>query len=319
MNPTKTIRTALLCCVSILTLCFASKAQVIAGISANGRVMIHGDTINVCRGTSIVYESVAQGSPIINWRFNNGLPGTMTGAGPFSITYNTNGYDTTFQKVGTGAFADSMFIIVRVFDLKPTVDYNFSPDNVCGNENVQFTNLTSIGEPFSYFWTFDDGTTSLEQDPAHQFLSAVGAAGVQSFQVKLIVTNSSFCVDSITKTVTIKSVPDAAVGNADPFVTTGTTDDNITIFKICEGQNSHNFKFSNESTTIPINASYTINWGDGSPDSVFASWPTGTIINHTFSRRSQHYDSKCYRNIRMCGNKKIPGLCGDLSIWKISR
>ena len=216
MNPTKTVRTALLCCVSILTLCFASKAQVIAGISANGRVMIHGDTINVCRGTSVVYESVAQGSPIINWRFNNGLPGTMTGAGPFSITYNTNGYDTTFQKVGTGAFADSMFIIVRVFDLKPTVDYNFSPDNVCGNENVQFTNLTSIGEPFSYFWTFDDGTTSLEQDPTHQFLSAVGNAGTQSFQVKLIVTNSSFCVDSITKTVTIRTVPDAAIGQRRP-------------------------------------------------------------------------------------------------------
>jgi len=282
MNPTKTLRTALLCCVSILSLCFASKAQVIAGMSANGRVMIHGDTINVCRGTSIIYQSAAQGSPLINWRFNNGLPGTMTGAGPFSITYNTNGYDTTFQTVGTGAFADSMFIIVRVFDLKPIVDYNFSPDNVCGNENVQFTNLTSIGEPFSYFWTFDDGTTSLEQDPTHQFLSAVGNAGTQSFQVKLIVTNSSFCVDSITKTVTIRTVPDAAIGNADPLVTVSTDDDNVTIFKECEGQPAYNFKFTNESSTIPINASYTINWGDGSPDSVFTSWPTGTIINHTF-------------------------------------
>lgn len=282
MNPTKTIRTALLCCVSILTLCFASKAQVVAGISANGRVMVHGDTINVCRGTSIVYESVAQGSPIINWQFNNGLPGTMTGAGPFSITYNTNGYDTTFQKVGTGAFADSMFIIVRVFDLKPAVDYNFSPDNVCGNESIQFTNLTSIGEPFSYLWNFDDGTTSVAQDPTHQFLSAVGTAGVQSFQVKLIVTNSSFCVDSITKTVTIRSVPDAAIGNADPLVTVNTNDDGLTVFKVCDGQPAYNFKFTNESTTVPVNASYNISWGDGSPDSVFTSWPTGTIINHNF-------------------------------------
>jgi hypothetical protein len=281
MNPTKTLRTALLCCVSILTLCFASKAQVVAGISANGRVMVHGDTINVCRGTNITYESVAQGSPIIDWRFNNGLPATMTGAGPFSITYNTNGYDTTFQKVGTGAFADSMFIIVRVFDLKPSVDYNFSPDNVCGNENIQFTNLTSIGEPFSYYWSFDDGATSIEQDPTHQFLSAVGAAGVQSFQVKLIVTNSSFCVDSITKTVTVRSVPDAAVGNADPMVTVGMNDD-MPYFRICEGQPFYNFKFTNESSTIATNISYNINWGDSSPDSTFASWPAGTIVNHNF-------------------------------------
>jgi PKD repeat protein len=244
--------------------------------------MVHGDTINVCKGSSIVYESTAQGSPLIDWRFNNGLPTTMTGAGPFSVTYNTNGYDTTFQKVGTGVFADSMFIIVRVFDIKPQVDYSFSPDNVCGNENIQFTNLTNNGDPFSYYWTFDDGTTSLEQDPTHQFLSAVGAAGVQTFQVKLIATNSSFCVDSVTKTVTIRSVPDAAIGNADPLVTVSTNDENMTIFKVCDGQPFYNFKFTNESSTIPINSSYAINWGDGTPDSVFASWPTGTIINHNF-------------------------------------
>ncbi|HZI52374.1 MAG TPA: PKD domain-containing protein, partial [Chitinophagaceae bacterium] len=200
MNPKK-LRTTLLCCVSILTLCLASHAQVVAGISANGRVMVHGDTINVCRGSSIVYESTAQGSPIINWRFNNGLPSTMSGPGPFSVAYNTIGYDTTFQTVGTGAFADSMYIIVGVFDLRTNVGFNFSPDNVCGNENIQFTNTSTIGEPLSYYWDFDDGSVSVEQDPTHQFLSAVGASGSQTFDVKLIVTNSGFCVDSISRTV----------------------------------------------------------------------------------------------------------------------
>ena len=185
MNPTKKLLIALLCCISILTLCIASQAQVVAGIKANGRVMVHGDTINVCRGSDIIYESVAQGSSTITWRFNKGLPTTMNGAGPFGITYNTNGFDTTFQTVGTGAFADSMFIIVRVFDDKPLAGYNFLPDNVCGNENIQFSNTTTVGEPFQYFWNFDDGTTSFDSDPSHQFLSAVGAAGVQSFQVKL--------------------------------------------------------------------------------------------------------------------------------------
>ena len=281
VNPKKTLHIALLCCVSILTLCFASKAQVIAGIKANGRVMVKGDTINVCRGSSITYESTAQGSPIINWQFNNGVPATMTGAGPFNITYNINGYDTTFQKVGTGAFADSMFIIVRVFDLKPNVGFDFSPDNVCGNEYIQFSNTSTLGEPLSYYWTFDDGTSSFDQDPAHQFLSAVGVAGSQAFQVKLIVSNSNFCVDSITKTVTVRSVPDAAVGNADPAVSTGTSDD-LPSFRICNDAPSYNFKFTNESTTIPINASYSINWGDGSPDTAFTSWPIGTIVNHTF-------------------------------------
>lgn len=282
VNPKKTLHIAFLCCVSILSLCFASKAQVIAGIRANGRVMIKGDTINVCRGTSITYESTAQGSPLINWKFNNGTPTTMTGAGPFNITYNTNGYDTTFQKVGTGAFSDSMFIIVRVFDLKPNVGFDFSPDNVCGNENIQFTNTSTIGEPLSYYWTFDDGTSSFDQDPTHQFLSAVGTTGSQTFQVKLIVTNSSFCVDSISKTVTVRTVPDAALGTIDPAINIGTTND-LPSFRVCDdGLISYNFRFTNESTTIPVNASYSINWGDGSPDTTFTSWPVGIIVNHRF-------------------------------------
>lgn len=243
--------------------------------------MVKGDTINVCRGTAITYESTAEGSPIIQWQFNNGTPATMTGAGPFNVTYNTNGYDTTFQKVGTGAFADSMFIIVRVFDLKPDVGFNFSPDNVCGNETIQFTNTSTQGEPLSYLWSFDDGSTSLDQDPTHQFLSAVGSAGTQTFQVKLVVTNSNFCVDSITRNVTIRSVPDATIGNADPFVTVSTHND-IPSFRVCDGQTDHNFKFSNESTTTAINASYTISWGDGTADTTFTSWPAGTIVNHTF-------------------------------------
>ena len=243
--------------------------------------MVQGDTINICRGSSILYESIAQGSPIINWRFNNGLPSVMSGAGPFSITYNTNGYDTTFQTVGTGAFADSMFIIVRVSDVTTNVGFNFSPDNSCGNENIQFTSTSTPGEPLSHYWDFGDGSVSTEQDPTHQFLSAVGASGTQTFQVKLIVTNSSFCVDSISQTVTVRSVPDATVGNADPLVSIVTFND-LTTFRTCEGEAQHNFQFTNESTTTAVNSSYSINWGDGSPDTVFASWPAGTIINHIF-------------------------------------
>lgn len=252
----------------------------VAGISANGRVMVSGDTINVCRGSDIIYESVAQGSSVISWKFDNGTPGTMTGTGPFSITYNTNGYDTSFQKAGTGAFSDSMFIIVRVADESPIPGYNFLPDNVCGNETIQFTNTSINGAPFRYHWEFGDGTTSTEESPAHQYLNAIGA-GTQTFPVKMIVINANTCVDSITHTVTIRSVPDAAIGNADPGVTVGEYKDTIS-FRVCNNEPVYNFKFTNESSTIAANASYRISWGDGSPDTVFTSWPATDTINHDF-------------------------------------
>jgi len=274
-------RAGLLCCALILFSVFTSYSQVIAGIRANGRIMVHGDTINVCKGSSITYISAAQGSLNIYWKFNSGMPSTAFGMGPFSVTYDTLGYDTTFQKVVGGAFADSTFIIVHVSDVYPVAGYTFSPDAVCGNISVQFTNTSTTGEPLSYLWNFADGNTAASQNPSHQFLSAVGLPGTQTFPVNLTVTNVFGCKDSITHNVTIKKVPDAAIGNADPMVTFGPFN-GVSTFKKCNNIPYYNFKFDNQSSTLANNVSYTIQWGEGSPDSTFSSWPAGHVIAHNF-------------------------------------
>ncbi|HLG39451.1 MAG TPA: PKD domain-containing protein, partial [Chitinophagaceae bacterium] len=257
-------------------------AQVIAGIRANGKIMVHGDTINVCNGSSVTYLSAAQGSLFIDWRFTDGgVSTTATGIGPITITYTTNGYDTAFQKVTGGAFSDSTFIIVYVSDIYPAAGYTFSPDNVCGNEVIQFTNTSTTGEPLTYLWNFADASTGSVQHPTHQFLTATGLPGTQIFQVDLIVSNVYGCKDSITQPVTIKKVPDASIGNADPLVTFGLFN-GISAFKKCNNIPYYNFKFLNLSSTIAINVSYTIHWGDGSPDSTFTSWPAAQVISHNF-------------------------------------
>ncbi len=281
MNQNFNLRLAVLCLAGMLLSCFAGKTQIVAGIRANGKILVHGDTINVCRGSSIVYQSLAQGSLNIFWRFTGGSTETAEGIGPFSVTYNTNGYDTTFQKVAAGVFADSMFIIVRVSSVKPVAGFNFSTDNVCGNESIQFNNTSITGKPHIYDWSFNDGTGSISENPSHQFLTAVGLPGTQPFVVRLVITNVNGCVDSIKQIVTVKKVPDASIGNADPEVNFGTFND-ISTFKKCNNIPFYTFKFTNQSTTITNNVSYTIQWGDGKPDSVFTNWPAGTIIKHTF-------------------------------------
>jgi PKD repeat protein len=268
-------------CIFILFTSTNSWSQVVAGIRANGRIMSHGDTIHVCKGSTINYISAAQGSLNIYWRFNSGTPSIGTGIGPFSITYDTLGYDTTFQKVVGGAFADSTFLIVHVSDIYPVAGYTFSPDNVCGNENIQFTNTSTTGQPLTYRWNFADGTNNFLQNPSHQFLTAIGLPGTQVFPVKLSVTNSFGCRDSIIHNVTIRNVPDAAIGNADPLVSFGPFN-GMSTFKKCNNIPSYTFKFNNQSTTLANNLSYTIQWGEGSPDSTFSSWPTGQVISHNF-------------------------------------
>src|ERR1700753_2251583 len=84
-------------------------AQVVAGIAANGRIISQGDTVNVCQGNAITFQSVAQGSINITWRFQQGSATVGNGLGPFPITYNVAGFDTVFQKITDGNFADSTF------------------------------------------------------------------------------------------------------------------------------------------------------------------------------------------------------------------
>lgn len=268
--------------LSLLFVAQSGNAQVVAGIRANGIIRSHGDTINICKGGAVTYLSTALGSLNIDWLFTNGgTTTTFTGIGPVTITYNTNGYDTAFQRVAGGAFSDSTFVIINVSDIFPVASYTFSPDDVCGNENIQFVNNSTTGPPLTYLWNFADGSITTVQNPVHQFLSAVGLPGTQVFPVKLVVTNVYGCKDSVTQPVTIKRVPDAGIGNADPTVLFGPFN-NIQTFKKCSNIPFYNFKFLNFSTTLTNNVSYTIQWGEGSPDSTFTNWPAGQVIGHTF-------------------------------------
>ncbi|MFT3704106.1 MAG: PKD domain-containing protein [Agriterribacter sp.] len=261
------------------------QAQVTAGIKVGGKVIGKGDTVNVCKGSSLLYESATSGSYNITWQFKHGSPNNGSGINAFNVRYDNVGLDTTTQKIdGGNGFTDSTFIIVRVSDVAPSASFNFAPDNVCGNTPIQFSNSSTGTTALSYVWNFDDNSSSTQESPAHQFLSAIGASGTQTFNVKLTVSNQLGCKDSISKTVTIKRIPDAAIGNGIPSDVTFGQFNGIQTFKRCENALSYTFQFTNESTTTAINTTYTISWGDGQPDSTFNTWANGTIIKHTFPR-----------------------------------
>jgi PKD repeat protein len=268
--------------VIFLLIMHIGQGQVIAAIRANGKIIGHGDTINVCKGSSVLYQNAGQGTLTATWQFNNGSPTSFTGSSGVTVYYYTVGFDTTFQWLYSSPFADSTFIIVHVSDTFPNAAFNFSPNNVCGNELFQFTNSSSTGDPLNYLWNFGDGGVSTLQNPTHQFLAAIGApGGLQSYTVNMYVTNVYNCKDTATQIVTVKKIPDATVDNAEPQVNFGLFNGVLT-FKKCSNIPSYNFKFKNNSSTIATNVSYKIQWGDGTPDTTFATWPTGVVINHVY-------------------------------------
>jgi PKD repeat protein len=264
--------------ISFQLLCCSVSAQLFPGMKVNGRIVVQGDTVNVCKGSFLKYETAGFGFSSVNWRFDLGAPSTGSGFTTQNIKYNTVGIDTTVQVVANGINSDSIYIFVRVSDVKPVSNFSFSPNDVCGNIPVAFSN-GSTGINNTYSWDFDDGTIAATAGPTHQFLSAIGISGSQVFNVKLIATNSLGCSDSIIKPVTIRKTPDANIGNADPGVTYFAP---TSTFKVCTSTPSYLFKFLNQTTTSSANVSYRIIWGDPSADSVFSTWPVSDIIQHEY-------------------------------------
>lgn len=275
----KLVATALAFFTLLFFTALTTVAQPVAGLKANGKIMNQGETITTCVGTSIVYESIAQGFSALTWRFENGSGGTGN-SGLQTILYNTPGTDTTWQFVSQGSQKDSMYVLVRVTNIKPLANFNFNPNGECANIPVVFNN-GSTGTGLKYNWYFGDGGTSTQNHPTYQFLNAIGATGSQTYAVKLVVTNDQFCKDSITKNVSVLKIPDASITHADGQIQ-NVDFNGVPTFKVCQNIPQYTYSFANASTTLPINKKYTIKWGDTSPDSVFTTWAHGAIIRHNY-------------------------------------
>ena len=100
----------------------------------------------------------------------------------------------------------------------------------------------------------------------------------------------------MTRTVTVKRIPDASIDRGATDFTT-TTFNGVPTFRKCDPITSFQFRFLNVSTTAAIINGYTIKWGDSSPDSSFASWPASTIIAHTYPRGP--YTHRLFRKMRL--------------------
>jgi gliding motility-associated-like protein len=272
----------------ILALPLCSSAQLVAGFTANGKNVGYGDTLHVCTGNSISYFSVATGVNSITWKFDNGTSTTQNGFGPFEINYPKAGLYKTIQNVTSASNKkDSMQVFVKVSDkdlnLKAGFTYTPNTNDKCASENYQFTN-TSTGNKLTYYWDFGDGTNSAESSPVHQFNTAVGASGTQTFTVRLTVTDANGCSDVISTAITVLKVPDASLTNDPANADFNTVLFNgLETFQKCERLPNYTFIFKNKSSTTSINTTYSIDWGDGTPGETHDNWGLGDTIQHTYT------------------------------------
>lgn len=230
-------------------------------------------TLNSCPGVGVtIGGNPAAGTPTgavtYSWSPATGLSNPNV-ANPVANPSSNTTY--TLTVTGADCVNETDQITVNVL-AAPSANFTFAPSNSCANVPVAFTNTSTGCTGCSFSWDFGDpasgsANTSTLANPTHTF-QATGN-GTQSFSVTLTITSSNGCTSTITRTVTVNRVPDAVL--LDPFFP-------VDEFLLCDGQNNVSMQVADQS--IGTITSYTINWGDGSPN--FTSSTAPSLVDHTY-------------------------------------
>ncbi|MEP7170799.1 MAG: PKD domain-containing protein, partial [Bacteroidota bacterium] len=190
------------------------------GFSANGGCA--GQPVNFTDTTNVSVGAISQWS----WDFGDPVH-SYASSGAFLVTLTV-----TSDSGCTATFSQSINTATL-----PTA--NFTTGGSCLGMPIQFTDGSAGGTITQWNWNFGDGTTSLLQNPTHNFSSA------GTYSVILTAITSNGCTDSKTKQVVIHNLPNA----------------NFSSNIVCQGFTTLFTDLSSDSTS-GIN-SWSWNFGDG--------------------------------------------------------
>lgn len=144
---------------------------------------------------------------------------------------------------------------------------------VCADQTFEF----SVSNPGSstYEWDFD-GDGAIDETGSEVAFRFPAMQTDQSYTVELFRDGAS-CA---TRNLTVQSTPDPAIGI--PASGNAAFDDDV--IRICSGDPGATVSIFNDSRTMSINESYTVDWGDGSPPETYDnnSFNNTTLISHTY-------------------------------------
>lgn len=151
-----------------------------------------------CMGYDINIDNSFSFAKSYLWKFGDGT--TSTSANPLHSYAEAGVFKIELS--GSSAYGCSDMISKNI-TIHPTPTAAFTNNNVCIGGIVNFTNQsTGNGAPIKdYYWDFGDFHGEIILNPIHQYMNA------GSYTASLIVSNIFNCMDTITKTVDVYSLP----------------------------------------------------------------------------------------------------------------
>ena len=162
--------------------------------------------ISGCSPLLVNFTNTSSVSNSLTWNFGDGSPNVSTN-NPSHVFNNTsnNLVNDTVKLIITNLSncSDTAKQVIQVLPLQ-NFNITLSEDSACSPATIDFS--ASNGGS-TYLWNFGDGTTVNAQDTSHTY--TVNNSN-QTFPIKLIVTNSFGCKDTLNDTVKVFITPSAA-------------------------------------------------------------------------------------------------------------
>jgi len=168
---------------------------------------------SACVPAAFNFTNNSSNNPLLltfyDWTFGGGAnPGTASGFSPPTVNFpNVGTHPVTLTVNQDGCIrSDTQEVVVMPL---PTPGFTATPQDGCSPLTVAFNNTSGVTGGETWFWDFDDGTTSSLQNPGtHTFINAGTVDIVRN--VTLTVTTDFGCVSSVSLPITIHPLPTAA-------------------------------------------------------------------------------------------------------------
>ncbi len=184
--------------------CKDSVTKVLSNIYLQAHAGITANTENCLNDvTTFTDNSNGSGNTITQWYwdFGDGSPIDNT-QNPTHI-YAAAGVKTIkhWVKTNVSCYSDTATLTVTIHPL-PTVNYTYTAPS-CETRLISFTDgsTANAGSLSGWDWDFGDATVSTLQNPTHTYANA------GTYNVKLKVTTTKGCINTITKQVVINARP----------------------------------------------------------------------------------------------------------------
>jgi gliding motility-associated-like protein len=168
-----------------------------------------------CNRDTVRFVNETEFGTSYTWNFDNGY--TDTALNPTMIYNNQGTYYVSL--VAQNQYCTDSVIKPVIIDRPLQADFTASDDTVCVGTIVNFQNTSTAtsmdGVNPSYYWDFNDGTTTTVQHPNKQF----NQPGI--YKVMLVAKNFVPCSDTTYRNIYVDSLPYLSFHRSDTAICTG--------------------------------------------------------------------------------------------------